>query len=288
MRKVGLCVAVLLIWCSVIPFYFSETANANPISIDQFTTGTTIGLANNLSMPSADVRISISSVIISSSSYSRVYNHTVTMNSEFHIISSTSQDAGIAFAYPDTWGMTYREVSNLNMQIRLNETSVPYIVLAGSNLVIPESLDLSEELDYLRLAVINVSLSEETTYSVEVDASFQISQPDTTFRFRYFVGSARSWEGQTHETVELIVENSNLLGEVSFSPADSLQVSNAGISRIGMWTLDFSSFPYDYVECGFEQYTYTDPAEYIIYALSVSALVVGGIMVLFLIIRKKR
>lgn len=209
---------------------------ANPLSWDQFEIGAAAALTENVSMPLANVNVTISSVKHNQTiGVAPVFNHMITMNSRFDIISTDTQNCCIAFAYPDTWGYGHQDIMYPKFGINFDNMLMPYSVINGSDLTLPNIQ--TEYLDYVRLAVIEVNLEANTTHILRVSTQMQITLDQNLLRFKYCVGSAKAWEGETHETVRVEIANPDLFERISFYPNDSLSITESLDSILGTWAL---------------------------------------------------
>ena len=289
----------VLILLLIIPVYSIKGVDANPVpfTFDFLDMGTTLSLAQNVSMPTADVDILISStrssLLYDERTYIPGFNYTIEMNANFQIVSEISQNACIAFVYPETWGRwNEQDTTFLDMQIRLNETPMPYIVADVDDVLdYMLELNLTEETSQLfdlNYAVINASLIEGCVYNLDVEAIIHVSLYYDIFSFFYWVRSARTWDGTTHESVEISVENSDIIRNVTFFPEDSFTETSIGVRKTGTWALEFPSFDYDLVGVSIEQFGNEEATFYYLPILILASPFIAGIILIIVHANKKR
>lgn len=289
MQSRGVTVLFILICFQACSLIAPTYAVANPITItlDRVNTGTTVSLTENVSMPKAEVDITISSEeSYTEDTTTRAFNHSIEMESSFQISSDCDQNVSIAFAYPSDWSSRPRNVTTFEMHIYLNGTPVDFTVMSASDLN-PDSeyeLDVADTLSEAQLAVINASLSLGYTYVLEVYALIELTSSANVFVFRYFVATARFWDGFPQEMIQISVENPDIFRSVTFYPEESLTAAEYENSKAGIWSLEFPDFGYDVVEVNIDQYYYEEPTPVVdLYALGqIGVLAVIVIMALFL------
>ena len=242
-----------------------KRASANPMSMSSYNAGQATVILSNASMPEAEVNISISTRKYSeSSSTGPTFTHTIEMQSSFSIWCDVSHNSTIAFVYPGSWSNQITSiVSNLDLYIQLDGVPISYLSVNGSSLSFdlenPEEYEKWQFLESQDLAVFNASLQAGVESLLEVQASVNVTSTADIFEFEYCVGSARTWNGSTQETVRMSVENNDLFLSSQFKPTDSLTVSEEGSRFVGIWSLDIASFSGDYVafECTQKMWPYT-------------------------------
>ena len=295
MRKKRVFAYLILFSCILIQLQSPVDVGANPIAFDNINiaTGEIFALGNNVSMPIAGVHIDIQSyATFPPETQTPVYNYTILLNSTFQISSTINQNVTIAFVYPDEWSVREyydHQVTYLDMRIRMDDASLSYSVFSGSELNITDFDRIIPEIEDLRFATINISLIEGITYNLEVDTTIHDSVTEhDAFNFNYFVGSAKGWQGQTTENIELAITKFTQYKDVTFFPNDSLHVADLNTIRVATWLLEFPSFQDDYVGCSIAPLT-EEESEYPtpIYAIVVGAVIIVAAVVLFSIIKRR-
>jgi hypothetical protein len=257
------------------------------MSLDELRTGATASLSQNVSMPYAIVNISISSEKVNDTiGIAPTFNHFITMDSEFSMVSDYDQNCSIAFAYPETWGHENRDVVYPFFEIELDGQPLTYTLVNGSNLEInTETKEDYEELEflyYVRLAIVNVTLKRNQTHVLGVFTSMEVSLTENIFRFSYCVGSAKVWKGSTQEIVRMTIENTDELMGTHFFPNDSLTVIRDGQKSIGEWQLEFPSFEKDFVYCDLLQSQWPYGEEFENLEGSVASVLLGGAIIVLI------
>ena len=278
-----------------------ESTKANPLSFEQFFTGTSMTLAENTSMPLADVNISISAVKQASSpGVAPTFDYEIVMNSEFMIESTTDQNCSIAFAYPGSWGYGRTTVVCPEFDIQFESVSTPYVEFDGSDFdyeTLPSNvIENLEFLSQVRLAIINVTLEANTTHTLNVHCRMEFSFIENLLRFSYCVGSARAWAGSTLETVRMEVVDEEVFYDVTFHPDEFLVVQNDTDRITGFWSLNIPGFGEDYVSCDLwqSQWPYGDTRylppsddDYTTLVLGAISVVLITVIISFCITRRK-
>jgi len=219
----------------------------------------------HISMPYADVRINITraaTAII------------VSLGSEFHVVTNTTQNTTLAFVYPTawsddallinpppTWGDGTTNKSYF-MHIYGNGTLIDYTVVHYNDNVeggfiedFISDIPILQDVDF---AIFDRELIANTTLVLSTISGSIYSPSMDRFDYSYIVGSARTFEGHTMERVQMhVVEEVPFLRK-SFSPNESLTVVDNGIETDAIWDLNITEFQLDSVSFGANIYTYVD------------------------------
>lgn len=198
-------------------------------------------------MPLADVQINITRM-------RRTIN--VTMDSEFHITTNTTQNVTLAFVYPSVPYSTYLLYDDTNeskyMNIYVNNTQRNYGRQDYSFLErIGFTFDFLEEYPFITrdvvFAFIRVELVANTTLILSTESGVVFESDMNQFEYSYIVGSARSFEGHTLEQVHFrVVEEVPFLSK-EFAPNDSLSITEDGGVTDAAWAFNITEFPSDVV-----------------------------------------
>ena len=249
MRKpVAIIILAVILLTPNIPSHVS----ANPMSVGSANSGSFFCLSSNISMPEANVNISlVCREVIPTSSSGPIFVYEVEMNSSFLVVSEYDENTTIAFAYPATW-KNWNDVIELNdiqFEVFVDDVEVPTQILDISEIGIDYN-ELLEDWRFLydnEFVLFNVSLEAFNDSLVEVYTNFVVSSDSDIFEFEYCVGTAKTWNGTTIEEVRIQLANTSQYLENSFYPEDSLTVTSGVNRTTGCWSLDFSSFTENYV-----------------------------------------
>jgi hypothetical protein len=223
--------------------------------------GSTYHNGTHICMPYADVHINITrgSTAV-----------TVSLDSTFHIVTNTTQNATLAFVYPTAWGddalltdplPTWGDgITNESffMHIYGNGTMIDYTVIHyNSSIEGGFTEDFLNEFPplYVDFAVFDLELTANTTLVLSTVSGSIFSTSMNRFDYNYIVGSARTFEGHTMERVQMhVVEEMPFLSK-SFDPNDSLTIVENDIVTDAVWDLNVTEFSADRVAFGADVYT---------------------------------
>ncbi|MFW9891936.1 MAG: hypothetical protein ACFFFO_07020 [Candidatus Thorarchaeota archaeon] len=170
----------------------------------------------------------------------------------FEVISNETLNASLAFVYPEYWhgyGGGYIEI---NFTIHINSTLVNHKILTWENLTsqgfITEPGNFGgtwiESADFVQFVY---EMQANATYLIRVQTqAFPLSSINYG-HFSYIIGSARTFTGVTHQTVEIFVENEIGFESFSFYQAQHLVESSNASGSVANWdfviddTLNFST-----------------------------------------------
>ena len=210
--------------------------------------GTAYHNGTDIRMPYADVRINItraSTAVI------------VSLDSEFHIVTNTTQNTTLAFVYPTAWGdealhteppPTWGDgVTNDSyfMQIYGNGTLIDFTVIKYNNTILGGFTEdflnniFGTHVDY---AVFDIELIANTTLVLSTVTGSIFSASMNRFDYYYIVGSARTFEGHTIERVHMHVVEEVPFMSKEFGPNESLTVVENGIETDAIWDLNITEF----------------------------------------------
>jgi hypothetical protein len=219
-------------------------ATANPIAIALEDTYGYLILDNNVSLPEAFVNVSIESspVEVSLFEITQPMQYNITMDAVYTFVSPTTQFTTVGLACPYQW-----TEYDYAIQIFQGQSTLPYTILNYSELV-SENETQTSSWEYLRFFAFNCSFQTgtPTNISILMDLGTRVIRY-AGWQFRYFVATARSWNGTTHETITMSVENPSVFRSCSFWPNSCLMVADNPPWRTATWDLNMSEFEYDYV-----------------------------------------
>ncbi|MFX1578739.1 MAG: hypothetical protein ACFFBJ_03765 [Promethearchaeota archaeon] len=221
--------------------------SANLMIVGVVDEGSSFHNGTNICMPLAYVQINITRMrdTINTS-----------LDSEFHITTNTTQNATLAFVYPSLKyvdNLLYDDTNESRyMHIYGNNTLLPYAVRDHYDLIrIGFTEDSLEEYPFINaeveFAVITVELEANTTLIVSTKSGFVFTSNLDQFGYTYIVGSARTFDGHTLESVHFrVVEDVRFL-EKDFDPEDSLNVTENGSVTDAIWSFNITEFSSDTV-----------------------------------------
>jgi len=184
-------------------------------SITQTKLGVPIIDSTQIEMPSADIQIHLNRT-----SYSF---YAVDVSCNFTISTNQNQTRVLAFIYPQHW-------------TDLSIISDPHFVISYDGLIVDyETMEMQELTDTYEVDAIKWGYAEGTYFAifeenitsgfhhnVIIETSFVQSANTDQYIFSYFFGSARSFSGDTHETVTITVDEVVELEGLSFLPEEGL------------------------------------------------------------------
>jgi hypothetical protein len=241
----------------------NPTCDANYANWGIMFEGSTYHNGTHISMPYADVRINITGTATAI---------IVSLDSEFHIVTNTTQNTTLAFVYPTawsddallsnpppTWGDGTTNKSYF-MHIYGNGTLIDYTVIHYNDTVeggfiehFISDIPILQDVDF---AIFDRELIANTTLILSTVSGSIFSPSMDRFDYSYIVGSARTFESHTMERVQMhTVEEVPFLSK-SFSPNEPLTVVDNGIETDAIWDLNITEFQLDQVSFGANIYAY--------------------------------
>jgi len=236
--QISVTLFIVSLLVSSLPNFVIHETTANPIAIYIEQTYGYLILDNNMSMPEALVNFTIEPSLAGGAWVS----YDITMNATFSFLSPETQLATIGLACPNTW------LSNISeIQILENETLLPHVILHYDELV-SENETQTARWDFLDFITFNCSLEADKQTDIVFLMDFESRTAENGFTFQYFVATAHSWNGTTHEVIIMNMKNPSLLQSCSFSPNDFVTVDNNPPWRTATWDLTMDVFEDDYVQ----------------------------------------
>ena len=239
MRKGQIAVVTIfaILLTSSLTGFNAHEATANPIAIGYEHTYGYLILDNNMSMPEALVNITIEP----SQGEGTTVSYNITIKAVYTFLSPNDQLATIGLACPNTWFN-----SSYEAQIFQNESVLPNILLHYNELV-SENDTYPSNWEYLDFITFNCTLEAGKTTDILVLLDLGSRAFENAFWFDYFVATARSWNGTTHEMIIMNMKNPTILEGCSFTPNASLTVSDNPPWRTATWDLNMDVFEDDFV-----------------------------------------
>jgi hypothetical protein len=253
MQRKSLSLAIIIILSTLLLVSVSiPSCSANYANWGIIWEGSSFHNGTHINMPFADVYINITRTT------SVIY---VSMDSEFHIDTNTTQNATLAFVYPSISGERFlSEASDTNgnpsMHIYANDTLYDYTVFNYDDVVAN-----GYPVDFVtypfihsdtEFAVFNIELIANTTMTLSTVSNVNYITNLDLFEYYYIVGSARTFEGHTMERVHFHVVEEVPFSRVSFYPNESLSVIENNKITDATWEFNVTEFSYDTV--GFHGY----------------------------------
>ncbi len=258
-----------------------------PIEWTQTESGGLYNIATNVSMPEAEVNISIQ--------LRESWKYTVNVSCEFVIHSSTQQNLTTAFVYPALWEgyftSTNEEVTMNHFEIAVNGTSVDFSILDFDEFKEVYNLNQTEwhSVQNCFFAIFNFSVNSDADTIIDVVAEFSSESSAHDFSFEYIVDTARGWDGNTHETVQLQFERTteSEIIEYRYWPDSHLVSSESNYSASLFWDFFIQDFEYERVIFLVQQREYPPynhalpPPNYeFIVLIGISVFVILGILII--------
>ncbi len=220
----------IILSCTIISGFVQHTS-ADIADTVQLTVSGTMTNSSNLVMPDANAHIKMV----------RAASGTVTVNVSciFQVVSNQTMKASLAFVYPEAW-RGYGGAPEIQFTIQVNHTEMNHTLLTWEN-VTAEGFIVDPEkfggtwVEHSDFVLFSYEMIANLTYEVKVKTdAFPVETLHSGY-FSYIVGSATTFLGQTHQTVEiLLVEEEPFLG-YSFFPEDFLVESSNETGTVATW-----------------------------------------------------
>ena len=264
-------IGISLILTSII-YITPSSVKADPIVIGSATGGGLFTVSHNLSMPIADVNITIKSNKINGSPHPTFY-HQVDIEGEYHLQSEIVQNATIAFAYPKAWGLDNywaTRVLECELNFSLQDKLLEYEVMTLWDLaeyyswndfieVLFDGVNDYEYYDNLEFALFNASFFDKKPVQLRMSGQIKIKSIAYEFEFSYCVGTGRTWKGPVDEVVHIELATADLFHNHTFEPNENLSISENGQSSIASWSINPLQFEHNFVEVNCVQYVFDPP-----------------------------
>ncbi|MFX0107853.1 MAG: hypothetical protein ACFE7R_06200, partial [Candidatus Hodarchaeota archaeon] len=261
-----------------------KPVSANPLPISWDYRGTGIGWNSTISMPKADVNISI----VSSQLEEEEFSHHVELSSRFEIYNMHSLETPIAFVFPPHWTSNELELGAANLSIRVDDEDVEFTLSDYDGLDI--DINIGPGYSWIwdeYFAVFNVSLVANVSSVLSVNLETTLVSIANEFHFQYVVGSARTWNGTGHEKIIIEVDDRIPFLHYDFMPNENLTLDLEQNYYKGTWEFYDYSFTFNHVGFYATQFMSTgsdDDLTPLLYA----TVFVGIIVFVVVVIRKKQ
>jgi hypothetical protein len=189
---------------------------------------------SSLSMPMADAKIRIL--------HTQDDGIKIDVACNFKVNPSVPVNASLAFVYPQYWHLYSGDSVNVGFNLAVNNTPVEYTTVGYSNLT-----DQGYVLNSTEMGGGWIESAEFVMfhYEMQVDETYDISLTTTAFpmtsnnyaSFSYIIGSAKTFQGQTHQTVEMHVVEEKEFHSFTFHPDDFLTESTNSSGTTAVWDL---------------------------------------------------
>lgn len=219
------CIAAIVLWALLFQLLLvvgGLHVRADPIVIevsrsDHANIGSGLCLGTNVSMPEAYVDIDIVGDIVAEYGF----RYTINVSCQFLLQTVTGQNFTTAFVYPSEWGLfSQPEATFKSFRIGLNGSEIDFSVIEWVELMDTYDINASEWqwLDNNQFALFSLEMPPNSTCVVNVEADITLHSSAHDFAFAYCIGSARSWDGNTHQVIQMDFKNHMNLLEHGFLP----------------------------------------------------------------------
>ncbi len=222
-----------------------------PIYYAWIESGGPFTLASNVTLPEASVDTNIH--------LTDSWTYNINVSCSFTITSLISQNLTTAFVYPEIWlsADPSQSVSVRDFNIFENETLVEYSIITFDEFKSKYDLNQTdwENVNDCSFALFNFSVNSEQPTNVNVVTCFTSHSSGHDFVFEYIVDTARRWEGNTHEIVQIEFHRSNdteIIG-YGYDPEDDADFTGDDNLAIVTWDFTIQEFPYDRVRFTVQQ-----------------------------------
>jgi hypothetical protein len=187
----------------------------------------------SLSMPRADARIRIL--------YPEDGGIRINVTCDFEVIPLETVNASLAFVYPMYWHLA-EGFTNIDFGIAINNSHLDYTLVNYSYLISQGYVLNSTEMggtwiESTEFVVFGYEMQFDETYVIRVTTSAVPIVSHNYVSFDYIVASAKTFQGQTHQTVEMHVIEKKSFVDFSFYPDDFLTESTNGTGTTALWDL---------------------------------------------------
>ncbi len=244
LRRFGSVILLVTLLSFSFVVYSTPNASADIANMYSLEVGGTMTNSSNLIMPEVDTHIRIVRARFS-----------ITVTSNFYIVSNQTVNASLAFVYPEAWSSFY-PANQPNFTIRADNLKINYTVETYENLTANgfnfQNSDLGGDwCTRAEYVCFNLEMIENQTYLINIRT---IAHPlvDNYGGFSYIIGSARTFAGETHQTIEMLVIEEEPFVNFGFSPDYYLTESSNETGTIAFWdiiineSLNFSAVVFNF------------------------------------------
>jgi len=188
---------------------------------------------SSLSLPRANAKIRIL--------HSEDGDIDISVTCNFEVMSSGTVNASLAFVYPQYWDLG-SGLNNVWFNVAINDTILDHMVANYSYLVGHGYTLNSTELggtwiESAEFALFNYQMQAAETYVIRVTTPACPMQSNNYASFSYIIASAKTFQGQTHQTVEMHVIEEKSFVDFSFYPEEYLTESSNSTGTTATWDL---------------------------------------------------
>ena len=189
---------------------------------------------SSLLMPRADARIRIV--------HSTDNGIKVDMTCEFEVIPSETVNASLAFVYPSYWALYSGNYISIDFDITINDALLEHSIVNHTYLVSQGYILNSTELgggwiESVEFVMFNYEMQVGNSYDIRVTTSANPMTSRHYASFSYIIGSAKTFQGQTHQTVEIHVVEEKKFYSFAFHPEEFLTESTNSSGTTAVWDL---------------------------------------------------
>jgi hypothetical protein len=248
------CITVIVLWALLFQLLIAVTipnVRADPIVIevsrsDQVNIGSGLCLGSNISMPEAYVDIDIVMDIVVEHGFRYIIN----VSCQFLLQTVSGQNFTTAFVYPSEWGLfSQPEAEFKSFGISVNGSEIDFSVIEWVELMDTYDVNVSKWgwLDSNQFALFSLEMPPNSTYIVSVEADIALHSSAHNFAFAYCIGSARSWDGNTHQVIQMDFKNHTNLLEHGFLPENYEDLTVENETEAIRWDFLISELDENYV-----------------------------------------
>jgi hypothetical protein len=273
-RGAALTIVLLFSTFFLLPTTIADMPPPMTIYMTQTESGGFYSLATNVTLPEALVNVTID--------LTDSWRYHVNVTCDFIVNSQTDQNLTTAFVYPSYWISATVD----KFQIWVNETLTNYSILHVDEF--KDKYDLNQtDWSYVRdcdFALFNFTIRSENPVIVHVLSEFDSYSTADEFIFEYIVETARGWEGNTHEIVQLQFNRhvGTNITKYWYSPEEYASFSGSEYAAQVIWDFYIQDFDYGRVSFSVQQRELSNnndgyvplPTRFLVFAMGVSAVFV--------------
>lgn len=230
-RIIALCIGILLS-ITILSSQMGE-CDADIADTASFLVGGTMS-NSSLTMPEADAKIRIRHTLDDGIG--------IDVSCSFKVTPSEPVNASLAFVYPQYWHLYSGTYSNVGFDIVINDTLLGYTTVNHSYLIDNGYVLNSTELggtwiESAEFVMFHHEMQVGETYDVRLTTTAFPMISNNYASFSYIIGSAKTFQGQTHQTVEMHVVEEKEFVSFSFHPDDFLTETTNSSGTTAVWDL---------------------------------------------------
>jgi len=248
-------IVIFLCLLSMINLLPNQRASADLVISSHIASGLPYPLLTNASMPEADVIADIQLKKVAD----KQVQYDINLTASFLVVPQTSQNISMAFTLPSSLMGSYTNVISSDAAVEVNGTEIDFVRMGWHQINASYKLNTTEWswAEGIECLVFNATLEESTPTQICVTTNTIITSSATVFYYHYYVGTARTWSGDTHETVTMAVDDQAGFLSHHFLPSQNLTTIEEEAITTGAWEFNISGFDYDYVEFEVQHWEYS-------------------------------